>query len=238
MKKLLACLLMLMLCLTGCSSSNVGSQDNITVKWENGVVSYKGTTMPITSYKGYEATAMGSDGNEWRVWIDPAKDFTSISSNTQTVLEENMSTYKSFKYYREYLGTQFTIASTVDADYKKVALANNTNGIDENVSKVAGANVLDAIPVTNGVVKVDFGPFVFGTDYDMVEVRPDCALITGVIKVSQGTYDTTSTVSIVQDKKEYQVPYGSSQNYDYYVYEGYVIQIVKGMDIGTYIKFN
>lgn len=238
MKKLLICLLTLTLCLTGCSSANIGSQDNITVKWENGVVSYKGTPMPIKSYRGCDAVAIGSDGTEWKVWIDPARDFTSISTNTQSVLEENMDEYKGFKYFVEYLNTQFTIAGTVDADYKKVALTLNRDGVDENVTKVIGADILNSIPVTNGVVKVDFGPFVFGTDYDMVEVRPDCALITGVIKVSQGTHDTTSTTSIVQGNKEYQVSYGSSQNYDYYVYEGYVIQIVKGMDIGTYIQFN
>lgn len=238
MKKIVTLSLVLMLCLTGCSSANVGASDNITVKWENGVISYKGKTMPVTEYNGYSAKATGSDGNTWSIFIDAAKDFTSISTNTQMIMEESMDTYKSYKYYQEYLSTQMTIAGTIDDDYKKVAMTVNTAGINEGLSKVSGADILDSVPMTNGLVKVDFGPFTFGTEYDIVTVRPDCALIPGVIKVSQGTHETTSTASIVQGKKEIQVPYGSTQNYDYYVYEGYVIQISKGMDISYYIQFD
>ena len=238
MKKTLALLLMLMLCLTGCSSANIGTNNNITIKWENGVMSYKGTTIPCTEYNGYSGTAIGSDGNTWNLFLDPAKDFTSITTNTQMVMEENMDSYKGYKYYVEYLNTQMTFAGTADESYKKVAMTTNTAGITADMSKVAAANILDAVPMTNGIINVDFGPFVFGTEYDVVTVRTDCALIPGVIKVSQGTYETTSTASIVQGKKEFQIPYGSSQNYDYYVYEGYLIQIVKGMDISYYIKFD
>ena len=237
MKKVLMLLMILTLCLTGCSSVNVGTSDNITVKWENGVISYKGNIMPVTEYNGYSGQAVGSDGSIWTLMLDPAKDFTSITTNTQMIMEENMDTYKDYKYYLEYLNTQMTFAGTADENYKKVAMTTSTTGINADLLKTIAADILDNVPMTNGFVQVDFGPFVFGTEFDVVTVRPDCALIPGVIKVSQGSYETTSTVSIVQDKKEIQVPYGSSQNYDYYVYEGYLIQIVKGLDISTYIKF-
>ena len=96
---------------------------------------------------------------------------------------------------------------------------------------------MDSVSLTEGQVYVDFGKFVFGNAYDQVTVRTDCALISGIAKVSNDTYDCTQTVSVTQNNKEYQLMKGSSSKYDYYTYEGYLIQLGAGLDITQYITF-
>lgn len=237
MKKILPILLILLLCLTGCSSS-ADPNAPIVIGWENGTMSYKGKTFTVDSYKGYTAmVSTGMGGLSYNIFLDTANDVTSISCNTQSILEENMDKYKGCFYYTEYLRTQFTMAKNIGETSWAVVQC-PMNGLDKTVVATYAEKYISDIPLTNGVVNVDFGSFKFGTEYDTVEVRTDCALIPGLIKVSQGTYDCSTPVTIVQGKKEYQLMKGSSSNYDYYMYDGYLIQSVAGLDIATYITFD
>lgn len=236
MKKMLPILLLLLLCLTGCSNTADPSAD-VTIKWENGVMSYGGKSFDLDSYMGYQASVdSGQGGLSYTLMLDSAKDVTNIGVNTQGVLEENMDTYKGNFYYTEYLGSRLTMAKNLGGDNWGVCQVITQ---DTNAQLVAtyAEEYLSKVPLTNAQVYVDFGDFVFGNAYDIVEVRPDCALISGVAKVSQGTYDCNTPVSVVQGKKEYQLMKGSSAKYDYYTYNGYLIQLSGGLDISNYIKF-
>lgn len=236
-KKILTMLVSLML-LVGCSSSKSADPNaDLTLSYNNGVISYNDTPITITEHKGYSATIQnGTGGINYNVTLDTAKDVTNITINTQGILEENMDKLKDKFYYTEYLGTKLTMAQEVGQDTWKVCQV-VTNNLNANLVATYVSEVIDNTPLTNGQLYVDFGSFIFGSDYDQTILRTDCALISGVAKVSQGTHETTTTVSIIQDNKEYQVQKGSSKNYDYYVYDGYVIQLASGLDFNTYIKF-
>lgn len=236
MKKVIPVLLVFVLLLTGCSSSQDIS-DNVTVKLENGVIKFGNTATSFTEYKGYTASVTGGMGGiDYTLTLDSAVDVTNITVNVQGIVQEDMDTLKGKYYYTEYLGSRFTMADNIGGD-DWIVLQCTTNNLPAATIANYASNYIDEIKMTNAQVYVDFGDFIFGNDYDEVIVRTDCALISGVAKVSVGTYNTTSSVTVVQDNKEYQLMKGSSNKYDYYTYGNYVIQVAAGLPVESYITF-
>lgn len=236
MKKIIPILMTCVLCLTGCSNK-VSPTSDITVGWENGVISIGGKATALTSYSGYDAIIEnGNAGLTYNFALDNATDVTNLSVNVQGIMEENMDKYKGKYYYTEYLGSSLTMAKSLGNDTWEVCQV-LTNDLAAAMVANYASEYMDSISLTEGQVYVDFGKFVFGNPYDQVTVRTDCALISGIAKVSNGTYDCTQTVSVTQNNKEYQLMKGSSSKYDYYTYEGYLIQLGAGLDITQYITF-
>ena len=236
MRKKLLLILALVLCLTGCSS-NAGPEDDVTFKFENGSITYGGKPVTFTEYKGYEAVVEGGTGGvDYTLILEAGNDITSISVNTQSILEENMDNYKGKLYYTEYLGSKITMAEQVDENYIEICQA-YVKDIDPGLAATYCASYIDDIPLTNGKIKVDCGDFIVGNDYDAFVVRPDHVIIPSMLKVSVGTYNCSETVTIVQNNKEYQVQKGSSSKYDYYQYGEYLIQLASGLDFSSYITF-
>lgn len=236
MKKIIPILMTCVLCLTGCSSK-VSPTSDITVGWENGVISIGGKATALTSYSGYEAIIEnGNAGLTYNFALDNATDVTNLSVNVQGIMEENMDKYKGKYYYTEYLGSSLTMANSLGNDTWEVCQV-LTNDLAAAMVANYASEYMDSVSLTEGQVYVDFGKFVFGNEYDQVTVRTDCALISGIAKVSNDTYDCTQTVSVTQNNKEYQLMKGSSSKYDYYTYEGYLIQLGAGLDITQYITF-
>ena len=223
-------------CLTGCSKKADVNSD-MTIEWNNGVISFGGTAVELTEYNGYSAKIQaGKGGLDYTFMLDNAKDVTNLSVNAQQILEENMDKYKGKFYYTEYLGSVLTMAKNVGGDDWMVCQA-VTNGQPTTTVAAYCSDYLDTIQLTNKQVYVDFGSFKLGTPYDVVIARPDGCLITGIIKVSNGSKDCNTPVSIIQNDKEYQLMKTSTSKYDWYMYDGLLIQAVSGFDIGQYITF-
>lgn len=222
--------------LVGCSKSADPTQ-NVTVKWENNVISYKGTPMNVSSFSGSKAT-LEKGGTTYNLMLDQAKDYTSISVNTQSITEENMDKYKDAVYYTEYLGSDYTMARKINDDYIGVVQC-IVNGIPTTTLNQEAYSMLTTTPLTDKYVYVDFGDFTFGTGYDEVEVRPDCALISGVVKISKTApkSECTEDYVITQNNKQYQLKKGSSKKMDYYTYNDFTIQCTQGTSPETYIQF-
>lgn len=221
--------------LTGCAS--ISPTSDFTVKWQSGKLYNGNKEIPATKYTGTEAIVEnGKGGLTYELSLDSAKDVTNITLNVQNILEEQMSSYKDAKYYTEYLGSSFTMAKNIAPETFAVCHV-NTKGMPAETVAAFAYEYISSIPLTSGKISVDFGDFIFGDDYDTVEVRGDAAVITGVAKVSPGTHETKSTYIVVQGKKEYQLQKGSSSKYDYYVYNGYVIQLASGLTPESYITF-
>lgn len=237
MKRMLTILLLCVLCITGCSKSAADPNSDVVITWENGQIMYDGEDTGLTKYSGYQATIEGGKGGLTYEWmLDNAKDVTNITINYQGILQEDMDKYRGMYYYSEYLSSKITCAKEIAPETFLVCQV-VLNDVQPATAAAYVSEYMENIPLTNGKVSVDFGDFTFGNDYDVIEVRNDCALILGTAKVSKGTYDTTSTVSVIQDNKEFQLQKGSSTKYDYYVYNDYVIQLAAGLDINNYIKF-
>ncbi len=238
MKKLILTFLVLSTILMGCSSGTTDVNKDVTVKWENGIIKFGNNESPVTSYKGWTATIEGGNGGlDYTIQLDTARDVTNITLNTQGVDQQYMDTMKGKYYYSEYLGSKLTMAMNIKDDDWMVCQVLTRGNADTVVANYV-SDYMDTLVMTNGQVYVDFGPFTFGNDYDQVEVRPDCALIHAVAKVSQDYVDATTPEMIMQGDKEYSVMKTSSAKYDYYVYEGYTIQLAAGLSFANYITFN
>ena len=236
MKRIILASLLSLMLLTGCSKGNNVNAD-VTVKWDNGVIYMNGKATEVTSYNGYTATiANGNLGLTYLFSLDNAKDVTNLGVNTQQILEENMDKLKDKFYYSEYLGTKLTMASNVGGDDWIVCQVYTDGNPTATVANFA-SNYIDALQLTNNQVYVDFGDFKFGNTYDVVEVRTDGAVITGVAKVSREDKNCVDPVTIIQNDKEYHLTKRSAGNYEYYAYNGYTITMATGLDINNYITF-
>lgn len=223
--------------LTGCSKGNGNVNSDVTVKWENGIIFMNGKSTAVTEYNGYSANIVGGDlGLTYNFTLDNAKDVTNLTVNTQEILEENMDKVKGKFYYTEYLGSKLTMADNLGNDNWLVCQVYTDGNQVPTVANFA-ANYMDILQMTNNQVYVDFGEFKFGNTYDVVTVRGDGAVITGVAKVSTENKNCIDPVTIIQNNKEYQLTKRSSGKYDYYSYDGYTITLAAGLDINNYIIF-
>lgn len=225
------------LLLTGCSEYDPNG--NVTVGWENGEILYDGKPTGLTEYYGNTARVEGGQGGltyEFSLDTDTVT-VENISCNTQGILETDMTKYKGKWYYSEYLGSKMTMASEVAESTFMVCQVYVGQQSSDLVATYA-SNYLDAFRLTNGYVFVDFGPLVFGSGYDIVKVTNQGASISGVAKVtyeSKGC-DTPYTLQ-VDDKTSVNLMMKETEKYVYYEYEGYCIQLSKGLDLNTYVKF-
>lgn len=237
MKKITALLMLICLvCLTGCS--NADPTADMIVKWEDGTTSINGTQVYFSEYyTGYAKVDSGMGGFDYELYLDYAKDATTTSVNTAGILEENMDKFKKKLYYTEYLGTQFTMLALVGDDTWAVCRTVCSRDTESTALAAYASDYIDNIPLTSAQVYVDFGSFVFGDEYSQVIVRPDCALIKSLVKVSKDPCSATDPYTIYQDEKEYQLMKKAGEKYDYYTYDGYTIQCVAGVTPDSYIKF-
>lgn len=222
--------------MAGCSSS-AGPHDDITVKWENGVISYNGKTLNVDSFDGLHATATTATGGRVTMQMEVVKDLGWLEWNTQGIEEMNMDTYKKGKWYSEFLGSKVTVAYPIeDGEIYAAGWTNVTGEINSDVSIVY--DMLSVIPWTDGSISVDFGDFTMGADYATTSVRPDSAVITGICKVSLGSSSKCTTPYMTSSgKNEYTLYYYSDSKYTYYQYGDYLIQTGLGIPLEDYIHF-
>lgn len=237
-KRLLALLILVVMLLQGCSSS-YDPNGPLTMEWENGSIKYKGKDTGLTAYYGYSAEAIGGQGGiDYNFSLDTdCASVANITPNTQGVEEADMSSYKKIKYYQEYLGTKLTAAEEVaDQTYNVCQCYLNGNNPELAIQYVG--QYMDNLRMTNGSFYVDFGPFTFGSGYDSIKLTNEGASVSGTIKITQGSKGAATPYTLTQDKKSANMMMTSTEKYDYYEYEGYLIQIAKGIDLSTYITLN
>lgn len=239
MKRLLAIMLMLLVCLTGCSSGarSFGPEDDVTVTWTDGVLYFGKDASMASEYKGFSAI-YGPDttGCVFNLAIDSAKDVTNITVNTQGILEENMDKHKDAFYYQEYLGSNFTMAKSIGNDTWSVATT-NPKGMAVTLVATQAYNAIDTIPLTNKQVYCDFGKFVVGTAYDLLTVNKEGCSIDGLVKVVKKDYTGKEPFTLTVGESTISMTKASTEKWDYYAYDGFLIQVAKGLDVTQYVKF-
>ena len=237
MKKKLTLLLMTLSVLLTACSSKYDPRADYTCKWEAGSVKFGGTAVQVSEYNGYDCTIEnGNGGVTYNFTLDTtAKDPSNITVNTQGITLDNMSSYKDKYFYLEYLGSLMTMTKSLGADNGYMVCQANIKGMDSNLIAKYMSDYMDAIKLTEGFVYCDVGPFTVGNNYSQLVIRPDCCLVAGVIKVSQDTKGATTPVQVTLGNKTVDMMMTSTEKYDYYEYEGFLIQIAKGVSPSEYI---
>lgn len=233
MKKLTILLLGIVLLLTGCSKYDPTKE--VKVGWSDYHITYNGKPTELTLYAGYTAEAMpGNGGQDYYFSFEPgAADASNISVNTQGVLMQDMEKYNGKYYYTEYLGSKFTMAQQIADNTFQVCQVMLTSTAD--LTAKYASDYLDTFCLTELNYRVDFGDFYFGSGYEMPKVTQSGASISGIAKVTQDTKGASTPYEFVQDDKTYEMMYTSTDKYDYYEYNGFLIQVASGINLNDYI---
>ena len=238
MKKSLTLLLTVVLILTGCSNSYDPAKE-YTMTWNNGDIQYDGVSTGLSMYHGYEASIEGGIGgvDYYFTFEEGVVTPDAISINTRGVTTENMDKYKGMYYYAQNNGTLFVGLLEIAKETYMVCQA-PVSGTQE-VTATAAYDYMQKFKLSNAYYNVDFGDFTFGDGYSPIKMTPEYCSISGVGKVSLGSKGATEpyTVTSADGKKSWNLTHTSTDKYDYYEYNGYLIQIAKGFAVESYIQF-
>ena len=231
-------LLSCILSLTACSSQPYSPDGTCNFTWDNGIISANGKALANFSEISGSTAKWTNGTSDFDVWIEESDDLGFLSVNSQGITQENMDKYKDAYYYTEYLGTMLTFIWTKIGNYRYIAQGNISNDNIEVVKKMLNDD-LSKVLLTWGNTKVEMnGVLTFGNDYDQIIIRPSACLVKGVAKVSVGTKaECTTPYSHVQGKNTYELMTYSNGKYDFYTYEGLVIQLASGVALSDYITF-
>ena len=222
--------------LTGCSKYD--PTGTITVKWEDGNIIYDGKVTGLTEYQGYKAAADRGNGEIAYFTLDTdTATAANISVNHQGVEEANMDKLKGKLYYTEYMGTKITMAHKVADKTFTVAQMELSTSTKELAATLL-SDYMDKIRLTTGYSMCDFGPFIFGSGYENVKVTVDGASIPATAKVSKTSVGCDTPMEVVIDEKgnTMSMMTKETEGYTYYEYEGFTIQMAKGLQFSNYIK--
>lgn len=234
MKKRIILLLGIVLLLTGCSKYDPNKE--VKVGWSDNHITYNGKPTELTSYTGVNAEAIpGNGGLDFYFSFEPGcADASNISLNTQGVLVQDMVKYNGKYYYTEYLGSKFTMAQQIAANTFQACQVVGSSATVELAAKYA-SDYMDTFCLTELNYRVDFGDFYFGSGYEMPKITQAGASITGIAKVSRDSKGAYEPFEFVQDDKTYSMTKMSSEKYDYYEYNGFLIQVASGISLSDYI---
>lgn len=223
--------------LAGCSSGGQDPHSVATVKWENGVISYNGKTMDVDEWDGQHAVATTATGGTVTMQMEAVKDLAWLEWNTQGIEEMDMTDFKKGKYYSEFLSTKVTVAyPIIDEELYSVGWAAVAGSLEADVAQIYDR--ITAIPWTDAGVAVDFGDFTLSNEYSQVMVRPDGAVIQGIIKIGNGSNDKcTNPYMVTGSKNEYTLYTYSDSKYTYYTYDGLLITMGLGLSLEEYVHF-
>ena len=233
MKKLAVLLIGIVLTLTGCSKYDPDKE--VEIGWSDGKITCFGKETELTKYEGWSAEAVpGNGGQEYYFSYEPGTaDASNISANTQGVLMQNMTKFNGKWYYTEYLDSKFTMAQQIAENTFQICqvMISQTPDLTAKYS----SDYLDTFFLTGLNYRVDFGDFYFGSGYEMPKVTTDGASISGIAKVSVGTRGATEPYDFIQGDKTYPMTHTSTEKYDYYEYNGFLIQFAAGINPSDYI---
>lgn len=242
MKKIFPILLiMLSIICSGCSSSKYDPTKEVTIKFVDGQFDFGDGGVTVSEYDGLTCSIkddVGKGGVSYELALDlDATDVTTIGLNTQGILESNMDKYKDAWYYAEYQGSVYTMVKKVGDNY--ATCRSSPSNMSPELLVTYMYEYLSTIKLTSANTKIDYGTFVVGNDFDVIQLRTDYACIPNLIKISQDTSrDMTDSYDIVQGDKTYTLQHTATDKYEYYRTEdGFTIQVTKGADITSYITF-
>lgn len=233
MKKWMILLASIVLLLTGCSKYD--PEKEVNVGWSDYHITYNGKPTELTSYSGMTAEAApGNGGQDYYFSFDPgAADASNITENTQGVLVQDMQKFGGKWYYTEYLDSKFTMAQQIADNTFQVCQVMLVSTVD--LTAKYASDYMDTFCLTGVNYRVDFGEFYFGSGYEMPKITQSGASISGIAKVTQDTKGASEPYEFVQDNKTYSMMYTGTEKYDYYEYNGFLIQVAKGINLSDYI---
>lgn len=241
MKKIIPLLLVICLCLTGCSKKN-NPDDPVTCQFDG--TSFKIDNVAIdglTSYNGYYADY---DADYLlTVKLEQVDDLAYAEYNYFDISYDDMDLYRKKAYCWSMYGTTQQIMYYpyyTAKDGAQYWLAMSAVNISYAQAQAYMWDIAEKIAMTNAEIYVQCGDeMLFGNDFSYPKVTNDFTSISGTIKISKKQDpECTEPFTVVQDEKNtYTLYKHDTDRYSYYQYGDWLIQTVFGIDLTEYIKF-
>lgn len=236
MKKILLVSLVLIACLTGCSSGGA-----VKASWDDGAIKINGkaANQNLAKYRGFDAEITTPTGPVV-IEIEQVDDPSLSYHNTDMVAFENMTTVKNKGWaVSRYQDSEYVLwYKAADKTYY-VAEGKNNDSITTTLNSMY--DICDKLTLTNdAVVTTINGKLVFSPSYEneVINITPAYISVSGYIKVSnQLTASCTEQRDVTLDGKTNQMMFSTDGVFDYYQYEGLQIQCVCGADIDAYLAY-
>lgn len=210
----------------GCSSSES------TVQWIGGEIINGSKVLSVTEYAGTEATTIIDNVGTIKYYLCNTMD--DCDHNKASTSIDDMTDFKGkSKYYTMYHGTEIFLY----VPYGKAFIESHMELVDVGVMSVEQAvemmyNESKRLYIGDEVKTINFDDIVeINVANRVFAVRKDEAIIPGLLRVKKDTGEITATEHVTIDKKS--VGKTSSTKYDYYQYNGIIIQAAIGSDPST-----
>jgi len=232
-----------LVCLLGCTTQNeVKPSEALVLRLDNTGLYNGDTKLLLTRHSGRNiiiSEDIGPNGCYMDITVDQAKDITNITVNTQKILEENMDQFKDMYYYTEFLGTKMTCVLPLGNEYYSVCQA----AVDGQSTAYMAQVIYDYLqdyPVTDNVLKIDCGTFLFGSEWYTTYADSERAYIEDLCQVfpheiMEGAPEPCTVTDSKGMSKSAKV--FSTAAYVYYIIDGYTIQCVPSFNISDVIAF-
>lgn len=218
------------------SMSLVGCSNERTVSLTNSQICIDGTATSLTEFCGYEAYHdLGTKGKIYYYLC--SGDIDNCMHNSAGVYEDDMLVYKNAKYYTLYHQTEVHMYYPIKGGYieSKASLVESdllpASAVVEMMYKEA-----ESMFLSEEMTSVDYeGILDVNVSNREFKMRPKEIIIPEVLRVTKDDGSVKGGSSTMVG--ETPVLKVSNTNYDYYQYNGTVIQIIAGFDISEYITF-
>lgn len=222
---------MKMILLLGLSMSLVGCSKKENIASDGNAIYCSGKATSITEHKGYEAVRDLGEGGKITYYMCEVPKIDECTHNTAGVLEESMGTVKEAKYYTLYLDSYIYMyypynnyyieGNAIIDDTSAYSTQQVVNMMYEDMSKLVLSNDIKKVSFADKV-EINIG------DWD-IKIRPDEIVIPGLLRIKLDDKSVIATSQTTIQKKN--VGKASNEKYDYYQYDGILIQVAIGTDI-------
>ena len=240
MKKILPLLILICLCLTGCSKAD--PTQPVTVQFNGSSFTVEGKEVNLTMFNGYKGEYIG-DTYMINIDLEQVDDLAYAQYNHFQITYDDMDLYKNKAYcWSMYGSTQQIMYYPYyeSKDGKLYWLAMSIHGTSYEQGQVYMWDLAEKIKMTENNIYVECDDdFVFGGEFAYPKVTNTYASVPGTIKISKAQDPAcTEPFTVIQDEKHtYTLYKRDSDAYTYYQYGDWLIQTVFGIDLKEYIKF-
>jgi hypothetical protein len=225
MKRLLLMLLTMsfMISLAACS----GSGNKVSV--QNGVITVNGKAITVDEYTGWEAKQTLLSGAT--VTYSVCSSIQDCPNNMSGILYDDMTVYKGGRYFSQYLGTEIMAHFPYGDEFIECYAMQemNQSEIEPLVQQIYESSQTLKLGTVSSV-DYEGKVFLITEGYPFI-VRPTEIVIPNVIRISKGVTDTNETV----DFGGIMLSMRKGQNFNYYQYGEYVIQLGNAYSLESFI---
>lgn len=227
-KRLLAITILSVICLAGCSKKEH------TLYTTDGVIYNDSKQVNVAEHSGNTAKSI-LPGVGYEINYCYHQGFENCPNNQAGVVEVDCTEFdkkKNISYFSMYLGSQW-VMHRKDGDGYICGYLVGEAEMESNLVLTQMAKEIENLELEPTYTKAVMDDCVIVSNFNEVRVRPNQIVMPGILSVSKDQVKTDKTAQV----GDVTVGFTSSERYDYYQWNEYVVKAQKGYDISECVTF-